>query len=63
MYMRLYLKRIMCYFGLHKWKYEGRHLDKPNPDTWTSNKRYCERCVNKQELYHDIYDGAYWENY
>ena len=52
----------MCYFGFHKWKYEGYHLDKSKPDTWITNKRYCEKCGNKQELHYDIYDGEYWVN-
>ena len=60
--MRLYLKRVMCYFGFHKWKYEGYHLDKSRLDTWRVNKRYCERCGKKQELFYDIYDGEYWAN-
>ena len=53
----------MCGVGLHKWKYKGYHLDKSKPDTWSANKRYCERCGKKQEMYFDIYDGRYWESY
>ena len=55
--MKLFLKRVMCWLGLHKYTYFGRFVDVPL-------KRYCIRCSKKQKGFYDMcYGEEYWKDF
>lgn len=61
--MKLFLKRVMCCVGLHKWKYKGYCLDKTKPNTWTAPVRYCDVCNKSQESHYDKrYKRTFWSD-